>query len=332
MRTRGKAGILLVNLGTPEATSYWPMRRYLKEFLWDERVIDVSRPIWWCILHGIILTTRPSRVGKHYERIWHHDLNESPLKTITRRQCQQVAAAFQRQADVRVDWAMRYGQPSIQEKLWKLQEAGCDRVLLFPLYPQYAAATTASVQDRAFDVLKQMRWQPAVRTVPAFYDHPGYIQALGRSLKAHLQTLAWAPDLILASFHGLPQRYVDLGDPYHDHCLHTVRLLRNELGWNDERLQAAFQSRFGREKWLEPYTEDTVRALAQSGTRNLAVITPGFMADCLETLEEVAIGLKQEFMEHGGLNFSAVPCLNYDDIAVQLLVTLITNEMKGWID
>lgn len=328
---KGKVGVLLVNVGTPDATSYWPMRRYLREFLWDRRVIDVARPVWWCILHGPILMTRPTRVGRKYATIWNYDRNELPLRTITRRQCQKAAAAFRHHEEVMIDWAMRYGRPSIPDRMQKLQEAGCDRVLLFPLYPQYTAATTASVQDCAFDVLKQMRWQPALRTVPAFPDHPVYIRALANSLRAHLQDLAWVPDLVLASFHGLPRHYVDQGDPYQFHCLCTTQLLRRELGWNDRQMKAVFQSRFGRKEWLQPYADETVRALAQAGVRNLVMISPGFVADCLETLEEVAIDLKEQFQTHGGQNFSAVPCLNDNDSAIQLLVAIIANELKGWI-
>lgn len=327
----GKIGALLINLGTPEGTSYWPMRRYLKEFLWDERVIDVPRPIWWFILNCIILTTRPSKSGEAYEQIWNHELDESPLKTITRSQAAKVAGALADHPGIMLDWAMRYGQPPIKEKIEKLKAAGCDRVLLFPLYPQYSAATTASVQDKAFDALKQLRWQPAIRTVPAFHDHPVYIDALVNSMQAHLDTLDWIPDLVLASFHGLPQRYLDLGDPYHCHCMKTARLMREQLGWEKDKLQVVFQSRFGKEEWLKPYAEDTVRALAQGGTKNLAMIMPAFIADCVETLEEIAIGLKEVFEENGGENFSAVPCLNDSDDGIKVLTALVENELSGWL-
>ncbi len=327
----GKIGVLLINLGTPEGTSYWPMRRYLKEFLWDERVIDVPRPIWWFILNCIILTTRPSKSGEAYEQIWNHELDESPLKTITRSQAEKVAGALADHPGVMVDWAMRYGLPPIKEKVEKLKEAGCDRVLLFPLYPQYSAATTASVQDKAFDVLKELRWQPAIRTVPAFHDHPVYVDALVRSMTAHLATLDWKPDLVLASFHGLPKRYLDLGDPYHCHCMKTARLMREKLGWEDDKLQVVFQSRFGSEEWLKPYAEDTVRELAHGGTKNLAMIMPAFIADCVETLEEIAIGLKEVFEENGGENFTAVPCLNDSDEGIEVLTALVENELAGWV-
>ncbi len=327
----GKIGVLLINLGTPEGTSYWPMRRYLKEFLWDERVIDVPRPLWWFILNCIILTTRPSKSGEAYEQIWNHELDESPLKTITRSQAEKVADALADHPGVMVDWAMRYGLPPIKEKIEKLKEAGCDRVLLFPLYPQYSAATTASVQDKAFDALKDLRWQPAIRTVPAFHDHPVYIDALVDSMTGHLNTLDWTPDLVLASFHGLPQRYLELGDPYHCQCVKTARLMREKLGWEKDKLQVVFQSRFGKEEWLKPYAEDTVRELAQNGTKNLAMIMPAFISDCVETLEEIAIGLKEVFEENGGENFTAVPCLNDSEEGIKVLSALVTNELSGWI-
>ncbi|MCP5083083.1 MAG: ferrochelatase [Alphaproteobacteria bacterium] len=327
----GKIGVLLVNLGTPEGTSYWPMRRYLKEFLSDERVIDVSRPIWWFILNCIILTTRPTKSGEAYKQIWNHELNESPLKTITRSQAEKVADALADHPRIMVDWAMRYGLPPIKEKIERLRDAGCDRVLLFPLYPQYAAATTASVQDKAFDALKLQRWQPAIRTVPAFHDYPVYIDAVVSSMNAHLGTLDWTPDLVLASFHGLPQRYLDLGDPYHCHWMKTARLMREKLGWGKDKLQVVFQSRFGKEEWLKPYAEDTVRDLAKNGTKNLAMIMPAFIADCVETLEEIAIGLKEVFEENGGDNFTAVPCLNDSDDGIKMLAALVENELAGWL-
>lgn len=327
----GKIGVLLINLGTPEGTSYWPMRRYLKEFLWDKRVIDVPRPIWWFILNVIILTTRPSKSGEAYEQIWNHELDESPLKTITRGQAEKVAAALEGHPNVMVDWAMRYGLPPIKEKIEKLKDAGCDRVLLFPLYPQYSAATTASVQDKAFDALKDLRWQPAIRTVPAFHDHPIYIDALVKSMTSHLDTLDWTPDLVLASFHGLPKRYLDLGDPYHCQCVKTARLMREQLGWEKDKLQVVFQSRFGKEEWLKPYAEDTVRELAQNGTKNLAMIMPAFISDCVETLEEIAIGLKEVFEENGGENFAAIPCLNDSEDGIRVLAALAENELSGWL-
>ena len=327
----GRIGVLLINLGTPEGTSFREVRRYLREFLWDRRVIEVSRPLWWFILHAIVLNRRPQRSGEAYARIWNRELDESPLKTITRNQCRSVAAAFQDEPGVVVDWAMRYGLPSLEQKIIKLHEEGCERILLFPLYPQYSATTTATAQDKAFDVLKTMRWQPAVRTVPAFPDYPLYIEALVESLRSHLRHLAWEPDMVLASFHGLPKSYVDCGDPYRQHCLRTARHMAQRLEWDASRFQIVFQSRFGRAEWIQPYAEETVRELAASGVRNLAVITPGFVSDCLETLEEVAIEMKETFLEHGGHNFTVVPCLNDGPWAVRMLVGLIRDELAGWL-
>jgi len=327
----GKIGVLLVNLGTPEATDFWSMRRYLKEFLWDKRVIEVPRPIWWLILNGIILNTRPKKSGHAYEQIWNHEANESPLKTITRGQSDKLRASMSKNPNVMVDWAMRYGFPPIAEKLEAMKNAGCERILLFPLYPQYSATTTASVQDKAFDGLKQMRWQPAIRTVPCYHDHPAYIEALSNSLSGHLKTLDWKPDLILASFHGLPKDYLLKGDPYHCHCLKTARLMREHLELGDEDLMTVFQSRFGKDEWLQPYAEETVIQLAKDGVKNLVMIMPGFAADCVETLEEIAIGLKETFRANGGEHLSAVPCLNDSNGSIKLLGALVKNELKGWI-
>ncbi len=327
----GKIGVLIINLGTPEATDYWSMRRYLKEFLWDKRVIEVPRPIWWLILNGIILTTRPSKSGHAYEQIWNNEKNESPLKTITRSQCEKLAERFAGHPQIVVDWAMRYGLPPIAERLKALQEQGCERVLLYPLYPQYSATTTASVQDKAFDAFKEMRWQPAIRTVPRYHDHPLYIEAIASSLKSHIDSLDWQPDMVLASFHGLPEEYLLKGDPYHCHCQKTGRLMREKLGMSEQNFMTVFQSRFGKDEWIKPYAEDTVIKLAQDGTKNLVMIMPGFVSDCVETLEEIAIGLKEVFEEHGGENFSAVPCLNDSDASIDLMEELIATELKGWL-
>ncbi len=329
---QGKIGVLLINLGTPEKTSFWSVRRYLREFLGDKRVIEAPRPIWWFILHVIILNTRPAKSGRAYAKIWDQEHNESPLKIFTRNQSDRVAAVLGSNVTIEVDWAMRYGLPSIQEKIDSLSKAGCDRILLFPLYPQYSATTTATVQDKTFDVLKTMRWQPAIRTVPAFYDHPLYIKALAQSLQTHLQQLSWKPDLVLASYHGLPVTYIDKGDPYYRQCLTTSHLMTEQLGWDTSQLQTVFQSRFGRQEWLQPYAEETICDLAQSGIENIVVLTPGFVSDCLETLEEVAIDMQEMFLDHGGRNFSTVPCLNDDDVTIRMLSHLIQNELAGWID
>lgn len=326
----GKIGVLLVNLGTPEATSYWPMRRYLKEFLSDRRVIEVNRALWWVILNGIILTIRPRRSGHAYDKIWNRELDESPLKTVTRSQAELLAEAMRGRSEVVVDWAMRYGLPATGDKIKALKEQGCDRILLFPLYPQYSATTTATALDKAYDTLKGMRWQPAVRTVPPYYDHPAHIEALAKSLERHLKSLGWKPDRILASFHGLPKEYLTAGDPYHCHCMKTARLLAEKLKLPRGLLQVVFQSRFGRAEWLQPYAQDTVEALPAQGVKKLVMIMPGFAADCVETLEEVAIGLAETFREKGGEKFSAVPCLNDSAESIEMLEIILRGELAGW--
>lgn len=327
----GKIGVLLINLGTPEATSYWPMRRYLKEFLSDRRVIETNRALWWVILNGIILTTRPKRSGHAYEQIWNRERNESPLKTITRGQADKLAARLADLPDVLVDWGMRYGLPATGDRIKSLKDQGCDRILLFPLYPQYSATTTATALDKAYETLMQMRWQPAIRTVPPYFDQPSHIEALAISLERHLKSLDWAPDLILASFHGLPKDYFMAGDPYHCHCMKTARLLSARLGLPREKLQVVFQSRFGKAEWLQPYAQQTVEGLPGKGVKNLVMVMPGFASDCVETLEEVAIGLAGTFREHGGQNFSAAPCLNDAEESIIMLEDLVRRELAGWI-
>ena len=328
----GKIGVLLINLGTPEATSYWPMRRYLKEFLSDRRVIEVNPVLWWVILNGIILTFRPSKSGKAYEKIWNRGLNESPLKTITRAQTGKLAERLSKLPGVVVDWAMRYGLPATADRIKALKEAGCDRILLVPLYPQYSAATTATALDKAFDTFRAMRWQPAIRSLPPYFDDSAYIDALAASLKKHLASLSWKPDLILASFHGLPKSYFVAGDPYHCHCMKTARLLAERLKLPRDKLQVVFQSRFGRAEWLQPYAQATVEELPGRGIKNLVMIMPGFSADCVETLEEVAIGLAETFHEKGGVNFSAAPCLNDSEPSLKMLETMVRRELRGWIE
>ena len=326
-----RTGVLLVNLGTPDATDYWSMRRYLKEFLSDRRVIEVNPVLWWLILNGIILTVRPARKGRDYDKIWNKTLNESFLKTITRSQSDKLAAHYGGDRRILVDWAMRYGNPSIASKLDAMQKAGCDRILIVPLYPQYAAATTATVCDKAFDALKTMRWQPAVRIAPAWFDDPGYIEALAGSLRDELAKLAFKPDMILASFHGMPEEYLTKGDPYHCQCAKTARLLRERLGMSEDKLMMTFQSRFGSAEWLKPYTIDTVAELAKKGVKNLAVITPGFVADCLETLEEIAMENAQVFREAGGENFAHIPCLNDTERGMAVLRGVVARELMGWV-
>jgi protoporphyrin/coproporphyrin ferrochelatase len=329
---KSKIGVLLMNLGTPEATSYWPMRRYLKEFLSDRRVIETNPALWWVILNGIILTFRPQKSGKAYEKIWNKTLNESPLKTVTRGQSEMLQEALRDRPEIIVDWAMRYGLPPVATRIDALKEQGCDRILLFPLYPQYSAATTATALDKCFDTLKTLRWQPTVRSVPPYFDHPAYVDALAKSLRQHIKGLPWKPDMILASFHGLPREYLTKGDPYHCHCMKTARLLREKMKLSPEYLQVVFQSRFGRTEWLQPYAQETVEHLPAKGVKNLVMIMPGFSADCVETLEEVAIGLDETFKHAGGKNFSAVPCLNDSQPSIDMLEALVKQELKGWID
>ncbi len=331
-KNTSKVGVLLINLGTPDATGYWPMRRYLKEFLSDRRVIETNRVLWWFILNGIILTTRPGRSGKAYASIWNKERDESPLRTITRSQSDLLKASLAGKfPDIIVDWAMRYGTPSIAEKIAGLKSQGCDRILLFSLYPQYSAATIATANDKAFDVLAKMRWQPAVRTAPSYEADPTYISALVQSMKQSIAGLGWQPDVVLASFHGLPQSYVDKGDPYQRQCEVTAKLMREQLGWDDRRFQLTFQSRMGRAPWLQPYTDKTLEKLAREGVKNIAVITPGFAADCVETLEEIAIEGREIFIENGGENFAAIPCLNDSPEGIKVLETIVMRELQGWI-
>lgn len=327
----GRIGVLIVNLGTPSGTSYWPMRRYLKEFLSDRRVIEVNRAVWWFVLNAIILTTRPSRSGEAYRKIWNKELDESPLRTITRAQADKLGRFFEDEPRVVVDWAMRYGEPSIASKLTCLQEAGCDRILLVPLYPQYSAATTATVCDAAFDALKAMRWQPSLRVAPPYYDDAAYIEALAVSMRASLAKLAFEPEVVIASFHGLPKAYFDKGDPYFCHCSKTARLLRESLAWDEARLRLSFQSRFGRAEWLQPYTAETIERLARDGIKRVAVVTPGFAADCVETLEEIAIGGAEIFKEHGGEQFTVLSCLNDSDAGMEFLTKHAWRELQGWL-
>ena len=325
-----RIGVLLVNLGTPDATDYWSMRRYLKEFLSDRRVIEENRVKWWLILNAVILSVRPSRKGRDYDKIWNRELNEGPLKTITRAQAQKLAASLNDDRLV-VDWAMRYGNPSIASRLDALSQAGCNRILVVPLYPQYAAATTATVADKVFDALATMRAQPALRIAAPWCDDPVYIEALAGSLKEALAGLNFKPDVILASFHGMPEEYVEKGDPYRAQCEATARLLQERLGMSAEQLRLTFQSRFGTAEWLKPYTDMTVKSLAESGVKNLAVITPGFTADCLETLEEIAMENAAIFKEHGGENFAAIPCLNDSPGGMKVIETVVRRELSGWL-
>ena len=327
-----KVGVLLLNLGTPDATDYWSIRRYLKEFLTDRRVIEVNPILWQIILNLFVLPRRPFKTGEAYEQIWLKDTNESPLRKITREQAEKLSERLAGHGlDIHVDWAMRYGNPSTASKIEAMQAAGCTRILLVALYPHYAAATTATAYDKAFDALKTLRWQPAVRTAPPYHDEPAFITALANSIRGHLAGLDWEPEVVIASYHGLPKRYFLAGDPYHCHCMKTTRLLREELGWPKERLITTFQSRFGKEEWLQPYTDITVEELAKAGTKRMAIVTPGFSADCVETLEEIAIGVRETFEEHGGEHFSFIPCLNDSPGGMDVIETIVMRELGGWI-
>jgi ferrochelatase len=330
--TGGRIGVLLVNLGTPDATDYWSMRRYLKEFLSDRRVIEENRLKWWLVLNLIILTVRPGRKGRDYDKIWNRQRDESPLKTITRSQSDQLEEILDNvDKRIRVDWAMRYGNPSIRSRLEALSDQSCERILLVPLYPQYAAATTATVCDEVFRALAAMRFQPALRVAAPYYAEPIYIDALAASLTAELARLPFEPEVIIASFHGVPEDYVAKGDPYAKQCAETTRLLRQKLKFDETRLIMTFQSRFGKAEWVKPYTDATVNSLAERGVKNLTVITPGFAADCLETLEEIGMENAEIFKHAGGENFAAIPCLNDTRGGMAVIRDVVLRELKGWI-
>ena len=325
-------GVLLVNLGTPDAPDAKAVRRYLKQFLTDPRVIEKRGLFWKLILNGVILPIRSRRKARDYKRIWNNDKNELPFKTITRSQAEKLAGILEPLGKhVIVDWAMRYANPSIASRLEALIARGCDRILVMPLYPQYAAATTATVADEVFRYLMGLRRQPALRILPAYYDDPYYIEVLASSLKAELKGLPFKPDVILLSYHGMPKDCVLKGDPYEAQCVRTTELLRAQLGLDEEKLIMTFQSRFGRARWLTPYTIKTVKALAKKGVKNLVVLTPGFSADCIETLEEIAIENAHVFKRDGGENFAAIPCLNDSEAGMLMIWQLAMRELKGWV-
>jgi ferrochelatase len=326
-----RVGVLLVNLGTPDTADTKGVRVYLKEFLSDPRVIEDQGLLWKLILNGIILRIRPGRKARDYRKIWNTERDESPLKTITRSQSEKLAAAIADHDHVVVDWAMRYGNPSIQSRIDVLTAQGCDRLLLVPLYPQYSAATSATVCDEAFRVLAAMRAQPILRVSPPYYDDPDYIEALAVSISAHLATLPFEPELIVASFHGMPQKYVDKGDPYAAQCVATTDALRTRMGLDAEKLILTFQSRFGFDEWLKPYTDKTIEKLAKDGVRRIAVVTPGFSADCLETLEEIAQENAEIFEHNGGEQFAFIPCLNDSEAGMDVIRQLVLRELQGWI-
>ncbi|MET3898323.1 ferrochelatase [Devosia sp. UYZn731] len=326
-----KIGVLLLNLGTPEATDYWSVRRYLKEFLSDPRVIETPRLLWWLILNIVILSFRPQKSGHAYAQIWDKEKNESPLRVITRQQSDALAQRLGGEENVVVDFAMRYGNPSTEAQLKALQQAGCQKILLVPLYPQYSATTTATANDKAFEVLGKMRWQPAVRTAPAYFDDPKYVETLARSIEEGVAKLDFVPDLVVTSYHGMPVEYLERGDPYHCQCLKTTRLVREHLGWDKGRLMVTFQSRFGRAKWLEPYTDVTLAALPGRGIKKIAILAPAFSADCIETLEEIAMQGKETFMHAGGEQFAYIPCLNDSPGGMDMIESIVRRELSGWL-
>ena len=317
----GKTGILLVNLGTPDSTSWLDIRRYLKEFLSDRRVIEVNPIIWQIILNLFILTFRPSKTAKAYKEIWMKDVNMSPLKYFTEMQTKKLKAKIESDFVI-VDYAMRYGNPSIKSKIEKMQKHGCENLIILPLYPQYAAATTATVCDEVYRSLMKMRWQPSLQIIPHYESNPLYIKALVNSINKKLSEIDWTPDLIIASYHGIPKKYFDKGDPYQCYCQKTSRLLKESFN-KDIPIKTTFQSRFGPQQWLQPYTDKTFESLPKDGVKNILVICPGFSSDCVETLEEIAIQGKESFINNGGVNFDMVPCLNDGNDHIALIEHLV---------
>ncbi len=326
-----RVGVLLINLGTPDGTDYKSMWRYLREFLSDKRVIELPRFVWYPILYGLVLTRRPQRSGANYKLIWNTDKDESPLRTYTRGQAEKLAAALADLPEVRVEWGMRYGNPATRDALKRLVDQGCDRILSVPLYPQYSATTTATANDQLFRALMKLRHAPAVRTTPSYYDEASYIEALAASLSASLAKLDFEPEVVLASYHGIPKPYFEKGDPYHCHCLKTTRLLREKMGWDEKRLISTFQSRFGAQEWLQPYTDKTVEKLAHEGVKSMAVINPGFSVDCIETLDEIGREVRDEFLQAGGEKFAHIPCLNDSPEGMNVIETLVRRELLGWV-
>ena len=303
----GKKGVLLINLGTPDSTGWWDIRKYLKEFLSDRRVIEVNPIIWQIILNLFILTFRPSKTAHAYKKIWRKDTNESPLLYFTKKQSNELNKKIGSENMV-VDFAMRYGNPSIKSKLYQLKDKGCENIIILPLYPQYAAATTATVCDEVYRSLMEMRWQPSLQIIPHYESEPLYIDALVGSIERKIKTLKWTPDLIISSYHGIPKTYFDKGDPYHCYCHKTTRLIKEKF--KKVEIKTTFQSRFGPQEWLTPYTDKTLENLPKEDIKNLLVICPGFASDCVETLEEINIQGRESFIENGGKNFDLIPCLN----------------------
>lgn len=329
-----KVGVLFANLGTPDGYDYWSMRRYLNEFLSDKRVIDYPAWKWQPILQTIILTKRPKSSGEAYKSIWNEELNESPLMTITKAQITKLRAALEARygAEVMVDFCMRYGNPSTKSKVQEMVAAGCDRILFFPLYPQYAGATMGTANDQFFRALMSETWQPAARTIEPYFDDPAYVDALAQSVEKGYAAMDKTPDLLVVSYHGMPKHYLMQGDPYHCQCQKSTRLLKERLGWDDDAITTTFQSVFGPEEWLKPYTVEEVARLAETGKKNIAVIAPAFSADCIETLEEIQEEIQEAFIEAGGESFTYIPCLNDDDAHIDALIGVAERNLGGWLD
>jgi ferrochelatase len=320
----GKTGVLIINLGTPDSTSWFDIRKYLREFLSDRRVIEVNPIIWQIILNLFILTFRPSKTAKAYKEVWMKNENMSPLLYYTKKQSEKISQLLQKK-DIVLDFAMRYGNPSIKKKIHKLHEMGCENLVILPLYPQYAAATTATVCDEVYRTLMKMRWQPSLKIIPHYESNPLYIDALVNSINKKINEISWKPDLIIASYHGIPKKYFDKGDPYHCYCHKTTRLIEEKF--NSIKVKTTFQSRFGPQEWLQPYTDKTLESLPKEGIKNVLTICPGFSSDCVETLEEILIQGKESFINAGGTNFDMVPCLNDNDDHIFLIKSLIENNL-----
>ena len=329
--SKDKIGVLVAQLGTPDSPTPTALRRYLRQFLSDRRVIEVNRFLWWILLNGIILVTRPRRSAKLYKRVWQKD--GSPLLSITKRQAEGLKRRLQSQhGGIEVEFGMRYGSPSLETALDKLVSLGCSKILLFPMYPQYAAATSASTYDAIFSHILKRRWVPTLRVAEPYYAHPSYIRAQATIINEHLKGLAWEPDRLLLSYHGVPQRYVVKGDPYCCQCVETTAALIPHLDISKEKVMHTFQSRFGREPWLTPYTDETLEELAHSGVKNIAIVAPGFTADCLETIDELGNEAREEFCEAGGEQYSLVACLNDNEVWLDALTKIVTEELGSWID
>ena len=329
----GKTGILISNLGTPDGTDYWSMRKYLSEFLSDRRVIDYSPWIWQPLLQLIILSKRPFSSGAAYRTIWNNEDDESPLLTITKKQAFKLNKAMKTLFgdNVELDFCMRYGNPSTENKLKELLGKGCSKIIFLPLYPHYAGATSATANDSLFRSLMKITWQPSVRTIEPYFQHPSYINVLAESVNSAYRQLNEKPDVLVTSYHGVPKRYLMQGDPYHCQCQKTTRLLKEKLGWKDEEIMTTFQSKFGPEEWLQPYTVKKVAELAKNGIRNIAVIAPAFASDCIETLEEINEEIRESFENSGGEKFTYIPCLNDSDIHIDFLKDLIIENGSGWL-